>query len=126
MKEYDIFWFIPFALFLYLEIKHLKRYRMFRKEGALKSARIIFTYQMHNASPVYKLKIKDGGYPYSKHHLKTTTLSSLYPKLMKKDIDVFLMEEYPYCMLAHPAYIGLNFFFVALIGAATVCLIIYG
>ena len=125
MKEADIFWFIPFAVFLYLEIKHLSRYRMFKKQGVLKSASIIYIYQMHNAAPVYKLKIKDGGYPYSKHRLKTTTLSALYPKLLKKDFDVFLLEEYPYCILANPAFIVLNFLFVIIIGVATVCLIIY-
>ncbi|WP_300666250.1 hypothetical protein [Fluviicola sp.] len=125
MKESDLLWFIPFVIFLYQEIKHLSWYQTFKKEGVLETARIIHTVQMHNARPIYKIKIIYRNLPYSKHHLKITTLSGLYPRLLKRDFTVFLMEEHSFCILANPAFIALNFFFVALVGIGSVCIILY-
>lgn len=100
-------------LCIYLEYRYLKLYFFFKKNGVIKSASIIFSYQTHNGRAVYKIKMEGLNLPYSKHQLKTSFFSSLYPKLLKNNFNVYYHPDYDFCMLVNPITIIIDFIIIS-------------
>lgn len=105
-----------FLLFLiYQELNLIRLFLFYRKNGKLASAQLIKIYQAHDSNPTYKVKIEDLNLDYSKHRIKTTLLSSFFPRILSRDFKVYYLEDSDYCLIATPWMILLDWILIILL-----------
>jgi hypothetical protein len=99
---------------VYQETMFLKLFLEYRRKGSLKSAEIVKIFQIHDANPLYKIRIKGLNLPYSKHHLKITILSSFFPRFMKREFRVYYLENSDRCVVANPMMLIIDWILICL------------
>ena len=100
---------------IYQEIQLIKLYRFYKKNGKSALGKIIKTFQTPDSNPIYTVKIESLNLAYSKHRIKITILSSLFPLFLRKNFKVYYLDDSDYCMVATPLMIILDWVFVCLI-----------
>jgi hypothetical protein len=99
---------------VYQEIRLLIMYIKYRHNGNPASAELIKVFQPHDSNPIYKIKIKDLNLDYAKHRIKTTILSSFFPRFFGGEFKIYYLADNDYCIVANPLMIIIDWILISL------------